>query len=70
MHTARSLRVCALVAITTSAVVATAEASAAAGPFITGDLFGLAPVPGACGLYYVNHAGSGPAPNSLQTLQR
>jgi hypothetical protein len=35
-----------------------------------GDLFGLALVPGARGLYYVNDSGSGPAANSLQTLQR
>jgi hypothetical protein len=35
-----------------------------------GDLFGLALVPGARGLYFVNDAGSGPAANSLQTLQR
>src|ERR671922_98076 len=34
MHTARSLRVCALAAITTIAVIATAAASAAAKPFI------------------------------------
>jgi hypothetical protein len=34
MHTARSLRVCALVAIATSAVIAAAAASAAAKPFI------------------------------------
>ncbi len=35
-----------------------------------GDLFGLALVPGARGLYYVNDSGSGSAANSLQTLQR
>jgi hypothetical protein len=35
-----------------------------------GDLFGLALVPGARGLYYVNDSGSGPVANSLQTLQR
>jgi hypothetical protein len=35
-----------------------------------GDLFGLALVPRARGLYYVNDSGSGPATNSLQTLQR
>jgi hypothetical protein len=35
-----------------------------------GDLFGLALVPGVRGLYYVNDSGSGPATNSLQTLQR
>jgi sugar lactone lactonase YvrE len=35
-----------------------------------GDLFGLALVPGARGLYYVNDSGSGPAANSLQTLRR
>jgi sugar lactone lactonase YvrE len=35
-----------------------------------GDLFGLALVPGARGLYYVNDSGSGSASNSLQTLQR
>lgn len=35
-----------------------------------GDLFGLALIPGARGLYYVNDSGSGPAANSLQTLQR
>jgi hypothetical protein len=35
-----------------------------------GDLFGLALVPGARGVYYANDSGSGPAANSLQTLQR
>ncbi|MBV8997981.1 MAG: hypothetical protein JO304_02910 [Solirubrobacterales bacterium] len=35
-----------------------------------GDLFGLALVPGARGVYYVNDSGSGAAANSLQTLQR
>ncbi|MBV9604180.1 MAG: hypothetical protein JO027_03700 [Solirubrobacterales bacterium] len=35
-----------------------------------GDLFGLALIPGARGLYFVNDAGSGPASNSLQTLRR
>jgi hypothetical protein len=35
-----------------------------------GDLFGLALVPGARGLYYVNDSGSGSAANSLQTLRR
>ncbi|MGN6871077.1 MAG: hypothetical protein ACTHMY_22005 [Solirubrobacteraceae bacterium] len=35
-----------------------------------GDLFGLALVPGARGIYYVNDSGSGSAANSLQTLQR
>lgn len=35
-----------------------------------GDLFGLALIPGARGLYYVNDSGSGPAENSLQSLRR
>jgi hypothetical protein len=35
-----------------------------------GDLFGLALIPGARGLYYVNDSGSGPAANSLQMLRR
>jgi hypothetical protein len=35
-----------------------------------GDLFGLALIPGARGLYYVNDSGSGPTANSLQSLRR
>jgi hypothetical protein len=35
-----------------------------------GDLFGLALVPGARGIYFVDDAGSGPSTNSLQSLQR
>ena len=80
MHTARSLRVCVLVAITTSALIGavtivetTPSGKTSSRTFVPnggGDLFGLALVGDARGLYYVNDSGSGSAANSLQTLQR
>jgi hypothetical protein len=55
-----------LTGMTTFASAVPGAGTAAGG----GDLYGHALVPGARGLYHVNDAGTRPAANSLQTLQR